>query len=327
MTHFGTTQAGEDVAKITLSAGDLTVSILTFGAIVQDVRLADIAHGLALGSDRLQDYEDTMGYFGAIVGPIANRISTSRVRLDGMMYELERNENGKIHLHSGSDGVHCKVWQVVSQSRDRVTLALAMADGDAGLPGRRDIRVTYQVSAPATLSMTIDGMTDATTCMNFASHIYWNLDGTETWEGHKLQIAADHYLPINHQTCPTGEIAAVEGTPMDFRKGRKPQIGSPALDHNFCLSDGRKPVRDVLWLTGGSGVKMTLATTEAGLQIHDAATSHRPGKPCYEGLVIEPQAWPDTPNHTSFGSINVTVDRPYRQMTNWEFTQTDPDKA
>jgi len=321
MAQFGTTRNGEAVEKITISAGELTVGVLTFGAIVQDVRLAGVSHGLALGSDKLQDYEDTMGYFGAIVGPIANRISNARVRLDRMMYELERNENGEVHLHSGSDGVHRKVWTVAAQSPDSVTLALTLADGIAGLPGRREIRVTYQVSAPATLTMTIDGTTDAMTCMNFASHIYWNLDGSETWEGHQLKIAADHYLPVDDRTCPTGEIAPVADTPMDFRKLRAPRITAPALDHNYCLSGGKQALRDVLWMTGSSGVSMTLATTEAGVQIHDAATSHRPGRPCYEGLVIEPQAWPDTPNHRGFGSITVTEDQPYTQVTNWRFTR------
>lgn len=321
MAQFGTTQKGEAVEKITISAGELTVGVLTFGAIVQDVRLAGVSHGLALGSDKLQDYEDTMGYFGAIVGPIANRISNARVRLDRMMYELERNENGEIHLHSGTDGVHCMVWTVAARSADSVTLALTLADGTAGLPGKRTIHVTYQVSAPATLTMTIDGTTDAMTCMNFASHIYWNLDGSETWEGHQLKIAADHYLPVDDRTCPTGEIAPVADTPMDFRNLHAPHMTAPALDHNYCLTGGKQTLRDVLWLIGNSGVSMTLATTEAGVQIHDAATSHRPGRPCYEGLVIEPQAWPDTPNHRDFGSITVTEDQPYTQVTDWRFTQ------
>ena len=319
MTYFGTTKTGEDVEKITLNAGDMTVSILTLGAIVQDLRLAGVAHSLTLGSDQLADYEAGMRYFGAIVGPIANRISTARVRLDGMMYELERNENGEVHLHSGSEGVHARIWTVAEQSSDKVTLALTLADGAAGLPGKRDIRVTYQVTAPATLTMTIDATTDAATCMNFASHIYWNLDGTETWEGHQLQIAADHYLPVDERTCPTGEIADVTDTEMDFRKARTPQIGAPTLDHNFCLSDGKQTLREVLWLTGTTGTTMALATTEAGMQIHDAATSHRPGKPCYEGVVIEPQGWPDAPNHRGFGSIKVTADDPYHQVTRWRF--------
>ena len=321
MTHFGTPQAGEDVSRVQINAGDISVHILTYGAIVQDVRLAGVAHNLTLASDKLTDYEDTMGYFGAIVGPIANRISTSRIRLGNMMYELERNENGETHLHSGSEGVHRKVWRVARQTPDSVTLGLSLCDGAAGLPGRREITVTYAVSAPATLTMTIDGTTDADTCMNFASHIYWNLDGTDTWAGHQLRIDADRYLPVNDKTCPTGEIIDVAGTEMDFRRTQTPTIGAPALDHNFCLSDAVEPLRDVLWLEGQSGLQMTLATTEPGLQIHDASGSHRPGRAPYEGLVIEPQRWPDAPNHRHFPSITVRPDAPYQQISSWRFSR------
>lgn len=321
MTVFGTTKDGRDVQQITLTAGDLTVDILTLGATVQSVRLAGVPHNLTLGSERFEDYATSMDYFGAIVGPIANRIGNSRVRLDGMMHELERNENGETHLHSGSEGVHRKNWDVLEQSADRVTLGLRLPDGAAGLPGNRDIRVTYQVSAPATLTMQIDGTTDATTCMNFASHIYWNLDGSPTWDGHALRLAADHYLPIDARTCPTGEVVEVTGTDMDFRTARKLVQGAPALDHNFCLSSEPVALRDVLWLTGASGLQMTMATTEPGVQIHDAAGSHRPGKPVYEGIVIEPQHWPDAPNHSDFPSIKVAPDKKYHQVTTWRFEQ------
>ncbi|MDP5361151.1 MAG: galactose mutarotase, partial [Paracoccaceae bacterium] len=124
MTHFGTTKGGKDIDCVTLSAGDIAVKILTLGAIVQDVRLAGVAYGLALGSDKVADYEAGMKYFGAIVGPIANRISNSRVRLDGMMYELERNEKGRTHLHSGAEGSHAQIWTIVAQTQTSVTLTL-----------------------------------------------------------------------------------------------------------------------------------------------------------------------------------------------------------
>jgi aldose 1-epimerase len=136
-----------------------------------------------------------------------------------------------------------------------------------------------------------------------------------------LQLAADHYLPVDDMTCPTGEIAPVAQTDMDFRHPRILQNDAPALDHNFCLSDDVAALRDVLWLTGQSGLQMTLATTEPGLQLHDAANSHRPDKPIYEGLVIEPQRWPDAPNHRGFPSITVRPDAPYHQTTTWRFTR------
>lgn len=322
MSVLGTTQDGQDVQQITLHDGDLSVDILTLGATVQSVRLAGVPHDLTLGSDRFEDYATSMDYFGAVVGPIANRISNARVRLDGMMHELERNENGETHLHSGRGGVHRKNWQVLEQSADRVVLGLRLVDGAAGLPGNRDVRVTYQVSAPATLTMQIDATTDATTCMNFASHIYWNLDGSDTWDGHAMRIAADHYLPVDARTCPTGEIVEVADTDMDFRTTRKLVKGAPALDHNFCLSTRSTDLRDVLWLTGASGLQMTVATTEPGVQIHDAAGSHRPGRPVYEGIVIEPQRWPDAPNNSKFPSIKVTADKAYHQVTQWRFEKT-----
>lgn len=313
MSIFGTTTSGDSVECITLQAGDLTVQLLTLGARVQDVRLAGVDHTLTVGSDDLADYEGAMHYHGAIVGPIANRIGNARVRLDGMMYELERNEDGARHLHSGAQGAHAQVWQITDRTDSSVTMALDLPDGMAGLPGNRRITAHFAITAPATLTLTITGITDATTLMNFANHSYWNMDGSANWHGHRLRIAADRYLPIDAATCPTGEIADVTGTAMDFRAG--PVLGrdTPPLDHNFCLSDGPEPLRDVLWLTGQTGVTMTMATTEPGMQIFD-------GRPDHGALAIEAQHWPDAPNNPDFPQIKLSASDTYRQVTSWTFT-------
>ncbi len=312
MQVFGTTTRGETAHTITLRAGDLTVTLLTYGARVQDLRLAGVDHALTVGSDDLADYEGAMLYHGAIVGPVANRISTARVRLDGMMYELERND-GPAHLHSGSEGAHAQVWDVVEVTDASATLALDMPDGFAGLPGRRRLTAAFALTAPATLTLTISATSDGTTLMNVANHSYWNLDGSATWHGHRLQIAADHYLPIDDSVCPTGDVADVTGTDMDFRDG--PALGpqTPALDHNFCLSDGIEPLRDVLTLTGQSGVSMTLATTMPGLQVFD-------GRPQHNALAIEAQHWPDAPNHAHFPQFKLAAGATYAQVTRWTFT-------
>lgn len=314
MTPFGTTSKGCDVHKITLTAGDLTVSLLTLGAIVQDVRLAGVDHSLTHGSDDLADYEGAMGYHGAIVGPIANRISTSRVRIDGLDYELERNEAGKTHLHSGSGGTHRRIWTVAAQSDRSATLVCDLPDGEAGLPGNRRIEATFTVTEDAALTLTISGTTDAKTVMNFANHGYWNLDGSDSWKGHSLQIAADHYLPITDAVVPTGEVAPVTGTEMDFRAGKKPRPGAPALDHNFCLSDSTVETRHVLTLTGESGLALELFTDQPGLQVFD-------GRPAYRAFALEAQGWPDAPTQGAFPSVMVTPDRPYRQRTRWHFSR------
>ena len=312
MQVFGTTKAGKTAHAITLQAGDLSVTLLTYGARVQDVRLAGVDHALTTGSDDLADYEGAMLYHGAIVGPIANRIGTARVRLDGMMYELERNEDGARHLHSGSEGTHAHVWDVVEVTDSTATLALDMPDGMAGLPGKRRVMAQFVLTAPATLTLTITADSDTTTVMNFANHSYWNLDGSATWHGHRMKIAADHYLPIDAATCPTGDVEDVTGTGMDFREG--PVIGAqtPALDHNFCLSDTITPLRDVLWLTGQTGTRMVMATNMPGLQVFD-------GRPAYDALAIEAQHWPDAPNNAHFPQIKIAAGETYEQVTSWRF--------
>ena len=318
MTPFGTAATGETVHAITISGGALTATVLTWGAILQDLRHARLDRSLTLGSDRLSDYEGDMVHHGALIGPVANRISTGRVRIGGMMYELERNQDGRIHLHSGSQATHRRLWQVEDHGPSHVTLSCALPDGICGLPGNRRITATWRVQ-DETLALDITGTTDATTLMNCANHSFWNMDGTPTWDGHTLWIAADHYLPTDADVCPTGEIAPVDGTAMDFRTARRIDPARDAFDHNFCLSRAPSPLRDVLKLTGTSGVAMTVATDQSGLQLFDNRKAARPGRQFYEGLAIEAQAWPDAPNHPGFPDITVTPGAPYRQQTEFRF--------
>lgn len=318
--HFGTSSTGSDVEKITLRAGDLSVSILTWGAILQDVRLAGVGYSLTLGSDDLADYEGDLRHHGSLIGPVVNRISNARIKLDGMMYELERNQDGEIHLHSGAQAAHRRNWMLADASDTHATLVCKLRDGDCGLPGNRQITVTYRVSAPATLSMEVTGTTDTKTAMNFANHSYWNLDGAPSWGNHTLTVHADRFLPNTAQDYPTGEIVDVTDTPMDFRTPR--QI-SPATDNfntNFCLSDHRTSIRDVLTLTGTSGITLTMATTEPGIQVYDNKKGARPGRSTFEGLALEAQFWPDAPNNPTFPSITLTPDQTYTQVTSWRFT-------
>jgi aldose 1-epimerase len=323
IAHFGTSAAGHDIDSVTLHAGNLSVTLLTWGCVVQDVRIAGVDYSLTRGSDHLADYEGDMRYSGALIGPVANRISTGRVEIDGMMYELERNLKNRIHLHSGSRATHLRPWKLHESSADRAVFKLHLPDGDGGLPGDRHIRAVFTVIAPAILTMEITGTTDQPTLMNFANHSYWNLDGTPTWDGHTLQVAADRYLPATEDFYPTGEIADVDGTRLDFRTPRQISIKNPEMDNNLCLSDGTVPLRDVLWLTGQSGIQLTIATDQPGMQVFDGRHAIRPGKPPYEALTFEAQGWPDAPTHANFPSIRVGEDAPYRQFTTYTFHKPD----
>lgn len=317
---FGTAQSGEAVEKITLSAGDLTVSVITWGAILQDVRLASVNRSLTLGAVNLSDYEGDLRHHGSLIGPIANRISNARIKIDGMMYELERNQDGRIHLHSGVDATHRRNWTLVDQSDTHVTLTCDLRDGVCGLPGNRTITVTYRVAVPATLTMELTGTSDAKTAMSFANHSYWNLDGKDTWDGHHLQVLADRYLPGTEDDYPTGDIVDVSGTSMDLREGRTINVATDTFDNNFCLSERPMPLRDVLTLRGASGVAMTIATTAPGMQVYDNKEGVRPGRRTHEGLALEAQNWPDAPNNPTFPSILIDADEVYQQMTAWRFS-------
>ena len=320
ITDFGKSSTGDIVQAVSISAGELTARFLTYGATLQSLHLAGTAHSLTLGSDALQDYAGGMLYFGAIVGPVANRIANAKTMLNGKSLQFDANENGAL-LHGGSLGTHCKIWTIAETTAASVTLTLNLPHGHGGFPGNRHLRAAFSLLAPASLRLTLTATTDAPSLMNLANHSYWNLDGSDHWQGHALQIVADHVLPVDAALIPTGAVAAVAGTPFDFRTRRALTPGKPPLDTNFCLGTAKTALRPVATLTGASGLTMTLATTEPGLQIYDAARTARPGKSVYEGLAIEAQGWPDAPNHPDFPSVQITPDHPYSQTTEWRFTK------
>jgi aldose 1-epimerase len=316
MERFGVTAAGRDVDRITIGSGDLQVAVLTYGAVLQSVRLAGVAHDLTLGSARLADYEGAMCYHGALVGPVANRLSRARAMIAGVAHELVPNE-GENLLHSGPKGIHARVWEVIDAQPDEVTLGLRLL-GD-GFPGRRQVWAQFSVVGTV-LRLDLTASTDAPTLMNVAQHSYWNLDGGATWAGHRLQIDADHYLPTDAALLPTGEVRDVADTPFDFRASRTITPGDPVMDTNFCVSDARVPLREVLWLQGGT-TRMAFATTEPGVQVYDGRQGIRPGRGPHEGLAIEAQGWPDAPNHPGFPSVELHPDQTYHQITEWRFSR------
>lgn len=324
VTVFDTLPCGHPVQCVTLRSGNTLARVLDYGAILQDFRLAEVAHPLTLGAQRVAAYAGPMRYAGAIVGPVANRIGGACATVAGRSHRLPAND-GSNTLHGGDDGLHAAVWRLREAGRDFVSLECWLADGAGGLPGNRTITVTYRV-APGVLDLEITARTDAPTLMNPAPHPYWNLDGTPDIAGHHLRIAAEHYLPTTAARLPTGERRPVDGTPFDLRAGRR--LAPPeGFDHNFCLSDAARPLRPVAWLTGLSGLRMAVETTAAGLQVFDGAGfSSAPfaglGGIAYAphaGLALEPQFWPDAPNHPAFPSIVLGAGQTFRQHSRFTF--------
>ncbi|WP_420857424.1 aldose epimerase family protein [Marivivens marinus] len=320
MTLFGHLSDGRAVHEVTLDAHGMQARILTYGAILRDLRPAGFGHSVTLGSDRLRDYETIMDYYGAVIAPVGNRIGGAKARIGGMEHRFEANENGQTTLHSGASGSHRKVWDIVDQSASRVTLQVLLPDGDGGFPGNQILTVRYDLDTKGALALDITATTDEPGLMNVAHHGYWNLDGTDSWDGHRLRIAADHYLPIDDLTLPTGEVADVTGTSFDLRDGPVLQRGAPAIDHNFCTADTDLPIRNVLWLTGANGRQMTLSTTAPGLQVFDGRNTDDQGFAAYAGLAIEPQHWPDAPNNRQFPKITLNPGQTYRQTSQFHFS-------
>jgi len=288
------------------AADGLGIAVTNAGAAWMSCRLPVLgaAREVLLGYATPADYLTQPGYLGAIVGRYANRIAGAGFELDGQHFALAANE-GEHQLHGGAGGFHRKLWDVVAHSADTLQLALVSPAGDQGFPGELTVRATYRVAPPLSVSITLEASTNAPTLCNLSSHAYFNLDGDAAdIRGHRLQIEADRYLPVRADLIPTGEQAAVDGTPFDFRMSRR--IGE-ALD---ALQGAVPACHDHCWLAGdaklqsGDGqLALELRSSAPGLQFYAGEflprTPGRDGRPHakHAGLALEPQVLPDSPHH------------------------------
>ena len=324
---FGTLPDGRTVERVALTAGDLTVKVLTLGATLQDVRLAGVSYSLTVGSDDLAGYPYPLAVAGAVVGPVANRIRNAEFTLDGEDFALEANA-GPHCLHGGSTGTMAQVWDIAEASGTRLVLTCQLADGLGGFPGNRRLTTTYEVVAPATLGLTLNATTDRPTPINLANHSYWNLGPDASTTGHILTVKADRVMEADAIDMATGRILDVAGTRFDLRTGAKIRTdATAAFDNNFCLSDTRQALRDVALLECPGHVTLQMATTEPGLQVYTArkmnsgdVIGHR-GAPYggYAGVALEAQGWPDAPNQPTYPSITLRPGKTYHQQTRWSF--------
>lgn len=315
---FGLMPDGRPVEALTLSAGPLTARLLTLGATVQDLRLEGVGHPLVLGAPDVAGYLGPARYVGAIVGRLANRLGGARFTLDGRGHRTDPNWLCRHTLHGGDDGADRHLWRIEAEATDRAALSLDLPDGHMGFPGRIALRAEISVTHDA-LRLDLTAQADAPTPCSLAHHGYFDLDGRGDIRGHRLRVQADHYLPVDDDLIPTGEIAPVEGTRFDFRAGR--QIGEGGYDHNLCLSDGPRPLRPVAMLTGESGLSLGVETTACGMQVYDGAhfdaVAGLEGR-CYgprAGIALETQGWPDAPNRPAFPPAILRPGEVYRETT------------
>lgn len=334
-TRFGILPDGEEIIETVIAAGDLSVSIISYGAVIRDVRLAGIDRSLVLGFDRLEDYLRYSPHFGAVAGRCANRIAGGRFTLDGRSVQLSLNEDGRNHLHGGFKGFGHRAWRLADSDRRSVTLEISSDAGEEGYPGNVEARCRYSVEPPATLAVDFEATTDAPTLVNLAQHTYFNLSTDADIFSHRVMIDADAYTPVDEDRIPTGAIVPVDDTVYDFRKIRpirRNNGGEPVdYDVNYAVSTARVPApRPVARVESPSGdIAVDIASTEPGLQFYDGCmmkpipVAGHDGRhyDVYAGCCFEPQCYPDSPNHPGFPSAVLRPGVTYRQATRYVFTQ------
>jgi len=342
---FGTAD-GKDVYLYTLTnANGMQVKITNYGGTVTSIIVPDRKGKMAdvvLGFDNLDDYIRKSPYFGCIVGRYGNRIANGKFTLDGKEYTLAQN-NGQNNLHGGVKGFDKVVWDAKPvKGNDSVGLKLTYLskDGEEGFPGNLDVTVTYTLTNDNELKIENRATTDKTTVVNMTHHSYFNLKGQGEGDilDHVLTLNADKFTPVNENLIPTGELADVKGTPMDFTSptpvGERIDADYEQLkiaggyDHNWCIN--RKG--DALELVGtvteiSSGRVMEVYSTAPGVQFYtgnflDGTITGKDGK-VYKlryGLCLEPQNYPDTPNQPTFPSCVLKPGETYKHDIVYRFS-------
>lgn len=333
-TRFGELPDGSQIEEVTIAGGDLSVSVITLGAVIRDIRFAGIDHPLVLGFDDLDSYVKHSPHFGALVGRFANRIGRGHLVIDGHAYQLQLNENGRNHLHGGAGGFGNIPWRLVDHDGRSVTLGLTSPDGDQGYPGRVEVTCRYAIETPATLRIEAEATTDAPTVVNLTNHTYFNLDNSPEILEHEAEIHADAYTPVDDDKIPTGEIRSVVGTPFDFRELRtiRRQVDGEHFlyDVNMVIARQRATSpRPVARLRSPlNGVEVAIASTEPGVQFYDGQSIVVPvpgmgGRHygAFSGVCFEPQVFPNSPNHPGFPNAVLRPGETYRQTTLFSFSK------
>ncbi|WP_028800945.1 aldose epimerase family protein [Streptomyces sp. 142MFCol3.1] len=319
---FSTLSDGTAVHRWTLERSGVRVRVLTYGGIVQSAEVPDRdgrTANVVLGFPDLAGYlSHPQPYFGALIGRYANRIAGARFPLDGSTYHLTPND-GPNSLHGGEFGFDKRVWDAEPVDGG-VRLSRVSPHGEEGFPGRLAVSATYTLDADGSLRIAYEARTDAPTVVNLTSHTYWNLSGAGSAGGHELRLAAARVTPVDADLIPTGELAPVEGTRFDFRQSRKVGAG---YDHNFVLDKGvtDAPVEVAELHDPDSGRLLTVSTTEPGLQLYtadhlDDSLPYAPG----DGIALETQHFPDSPNRPDFPSTELRPGGAYRSETVFGFS-------
>jgi len=343
---YGKTSDGGDVDLHTLTnAGGASVSISTFGGTVVSLRVPDrkgILGDVVLGFPEFRDYEKNSPYFGCLIGRFGNRIAKGRFRLDDRDYQLATNNNGQ-SLHGGWRGFDKVIWSAVpkmTSSGPSLVLSRTSPDGEEGYPGTLKVKATYTLTDRNELKLVYRAVTDKATIVNLTQHNYFNLagEGSGTILDHKVTLKASRFTPVDRHLIPSGVLQSVKGTPFDFRKphliGERIDQPDPQLeyaggyDHNWVAD--KVPGRIGLLATvedPKSGRVLKVLSDQPGVQFYtgnflDGTLVGHSGLPYPKrgGFCLEPQHFPDSPNHPDFPSVVLRPGQVYKNTIIYRFT-------
>ena len=345
---YGTLPDGRYVRIFTLrNSRGLVAKVMEYGAILVSLEMPDSAGNtadLTHGYDSLDGWLGNTNYFGATVGRFGNRIRNGRFELDGTPYTLATNNQpggSPCLLHGGTTGFNKVLWSGKTIGPHSIEFSYQSSDGEEGYPGNLDVKVTYTLNEENELRWEATAKTDASTVINMVHHPYWNLSGdpTRSINDHELTLNAMHYLPTDEGLIPTGEIEAVEGTPMDFTRpcaiGAKMDAGFGPLqiangyDHCWVLEKCNAPrpaarLRDPI-----SGRVMELFTNQPAIQFYggnflDGSSVGKKGIRYnkHSALCLETEGFPDAPNQPSFPPSVLRPGEIYHHMMDYRFFQS-----
>lgn len=340
---FGKLPDGKEVHQYTLtnSSGSKVV-VINYGAIITSIVVPDKNRkfeDVALGYDTLEEYINDKTFLGTVVGRYGNRIGKGKFQLEGKTYTLAIN-NGENHLHGGIVGFNKKYWEAepIDAKEPAVKLTLVSPDGEEGYPGTVTLIVAYTLTDKNELRVDYQGTTDKTTVLNPTQHSYFNLSGilSSSILNHQLSIESDYVTVVDKGQIPTGEIATVVNTPVDFRTMKR--IGNNiddqfeqiliggGYDNNWVLRNYNKEVRKVAEVyEPNSGRVMVVYSDQPGIQFYSGNSLKEvkgKGGVTYNrrtGFCLEAQGYPDSPNKPEFPSVVLRPGEVYKQTTIYQF--------
>ncbi len=341
--RFGKTPDGKEITAYTVDNGHISFRVLDYGALLVNLFVPD-AHGtmtdIILGYDNAEQYWDNDCFFGACVGPVCNRTANATFSIDGQTYHMPVND-GVNNLHTDANlGLHKKMFKTLT-GEDFVTFLVELPDGECGLPGKRHIVVTYSVTEDQSLKIHYHATSDKKTLFNLTNHAYFNLDGNAAGDisKHTMQLNCSAYTPVVAGAIPTGVIASVKGTPLDFTEPKK--IGQDidanfeqlelvgGYDHNFVVdgyTGNGELVHVATTYSSVSGRQMDVYSSLPGVQFYTANFVNEPngkqgvGYGKRSAFCLETQYYPDSVNHVNFPNEIFGGDAVYDSTTKYCFS-------